>query len=116
MSNDIEWLSIPEFADRISVRDSRVRDLLRDRALIAVRRGENNALSLPADFIVPGDHAPHIIATLKGTLTLLLDMGLSDDEVIEWLFTPSDELDTTPMEALRQGQRAAVRRAAQTLL
>lgn len=116
VSNDVEWLSIPEFAERISVRDSRVRDLLRERAIIAVRRGENNALALPADFIVPGDHAPHLLPTLKGTLTVLLDAGFTDDEAMEWLFEFSDELDATPMEALRGGRRAHVRRVAQTLL
>ncbi|WNM25692.1 Rv2175c family DNA-binding protein [Demequina capsici] len=116
MSTDVEWLSIPEFASRISVRDARVRDLLRDRALIAVRRGENSALMLPADFIVPGDHAPHVLATLKGTLTVLFDAGFDDDAAMEWLFTFAEELGATPMAALREGQRAPVRRLAQALL
>src|SRR5690606_15705384 len=93
-----EWLSVPDFAARINVRDSRIRDLLREHHLIAVRRGENNALALPADFIVDGDHAPHILPTLKGTITVLADAGLTDEQAIDWLFTVHQELGSTPME------------------
>ncbi|WP_084073207.1 Rv2175c family DNA-binding protein [Demequina sp. NBRC 110052] len=114
--DEIEWLSVPEFAERIGVEASRVRDLLREGRLIAVRRGPNSALALPADFIVPGDHAPHVLATLHGTFTLLKDAGFTDDETMNWLFSPSEELGGTPMHALREGRRAAVRRAAQTEL
>jgi hypothetical protein len=110
-----EWLSVPDFAAQIGVRDSRVRDLLREHHLIAVRRGENDALALPADFIVEGDHAPHILPTLRGTITVLADAGLSDDQAIEWLLTHNEELGATPLDALRSGVKAPVRRAALAL-
>ena len=112
----MEWLSVPEFAERIRSTPSQVRDKLRDGALLAMRRGENNAWYLPAEFIVMGDHAEHIIPTLKGTITLLHDMALTDDEALHWLLTTHDELGAPPLQVLREGQRAAVRRAAQTLL
>src|SRR6187399_1986099 len=47
-----DWLSVPEFAARLGLRDSDVRELLRERHIVAMRRGSNNAVSLPADFII----------------------------------------------------------------
>lgn len=112
----VEWLSVPEFAERAGLSPAAVRDRLREGTLVAQRRGPNNAQMLPAQFIVPGDHADHVISTLKGTLTLLKDMAMTDDEVMAWLLEPHPDLGQAPLEALRQGQRSAVRRAAQTLL
>lgn len=94
---------------------SRVRDLLRERALIAQRKGENQAWYIPADFLIEEDGRRRELATLAGTVTQLTDAGLTDDEIIDWLFSYSDELDNTPIAALRQGKRKPVRRAAQSL-
>ncbi len=110
-----DWLSIPDFAARIGERDARVRDLLREHHLIAVRRGENNALALPADFIVDGAESPHILPTLKGTITVLADAGLTDEQAMDWLLAANEELGSTPLEALRSGVKAPVRRAALAL-
>lgn len=116
MNDDIEWLSIPEFADRLGVTASKVRDKMHDRAVVAVRRGPNHAWSLPEVFIAIGDGGPHIIASLRGTFTLLADAGFTDDDAVEWMLTPHEELGTTPVEQLRQGHKAHVRRLAQALL
>lgn len=116
MTNPTQWLTIPEFAQTLGIELSELREKLRARKVIAVRRGDNEAWHLPADFIIPGDVSPHIVPTLQGTVTLLGDAGFSDDEAIEWLFTTAEELKMTPMEALRLGQRAPVRRLAQALL
>ncbi|MGC4174148.1 Rv2175c family DNA-binding protein [Demequina sp.] len=114
--SDVEWISVPDFADRLGVTASQVRELLREGALVSVRRGERNTVQLPAEFIMEVDGVPSIIPTLKGTLTLLGDAHLSDDATLEWLLTDDEELGMSPLAALRSGQRAHVRRIAQTLL
>lgn len=110
-----EWLSVPECAEKLGVPLSRVREYLRERYLIAVRRGDNKALYLPAGQITEGPNGPEILATVRGTITVLADAGLSDDVIVEWLTTESEELGQTPLEALRSGKRAPVRRLAQTV-
>ena len=109
------WLAVPDFADALGLEATHIRDLLRQGERVAGRRGENNALYLPQEFIVSDDHSTHVRPTLAGTITLLSDAGLSDAEIVEWLTEVNDELETTPLEALRSGKRAPVRRAAQTL-
>lgn len=112
----MQWLTIPDFAQALGLEASDVRDKIRERKVIAVRRGEADTLQIPADFIIPGAVSPHIIPTLRGTLTLLADAGMSDAEAIEWLTSPAEALGATPLDCLRDGQRAPVRRLAQALL
>ncbi len=115
VDNETQWLPVPDVADRMAVPASRVRDLLRERALLAVRRGENNALHIPEAFLTETDDGVAPIATLKGTLTLLADAGFDDDAAMEWLLTPNDELGDSPIAELRAGHRSHVRRVAQAL-
>lgn len=110
-----EWLSVPECAEVLGVPLSRVREFLRERYLIAVRRGENNALYLPAGQIIDGEEGPQILATVRGTVMVLADAALSDDVIVDWLMTVNDELGESPLDALRSGKRAPVRRLAQTV-
>ncbi|GAA2045523.1 Rv2175c family DNA-binding protein [Catenulispora yoronensis] len=107
-----EWLTLPDVAERFGVQVTRVRQLLRDNQLIAVRRGENNALHVPAGFIM-GDHT---VKGLTGTLTLLRDAKFTDEEALRWLFTPDDTLPGTPVDALRENRGTEVRRRAQAEL
>ena len=109
------WLAVPDVADRLSIPASRVRDLLKEGGLLAVRRGENNALQIPEGFLVEVDGVTSILATLRGTLTLLADAGFDDDAAMEWLLSPNDELGASPIFELREGHRAHVRRVAQAL-
>ena len=46
---------------------------------------------------------------------MLADAGFTDDEAIDWLLDEEDSLGTTPIEALRAGRKAEVRRVAQAL-
>lgn len=118
------WLSVPEFADRLGVKPSHVRELLRERHLVAARTGPNDAISIPEEFLVARDAATEsepgaaheILPTLRGTLTVLADAGLDDSAIIEWLLAHNEELGTSPLAALREGRRAPVRRIAQTLV
>lgn len=105
------WLTLPDVADRLGVEVTRVRQLVKEGQLIAVRRGENNALQVPADFV--GEE--RVIKGLAGTLTLLKDDGFSDEEALEWLFTADPSLPGTPAQALRENRGTEVKRRAQAL-
>ncbi|TGB16325.1 DNA-binding protein [Streptomyces sp. MZ04] len=105
------WLHLPDIAEMLDVEVTRVRQLVKEGQLIAVRRGENRALQVPADFI-DGDK---IVKGLTGTLTLLRDDGFSDEEMLEWLFTPDPTLPGTPAQALSENRGTEVKRRAQAL-
>jgi Rv2175c C-terminal domain of unknown function len=107
-----DWLTLPEVAERFGIQVTRVRQLLRDNQLLAVRRGENGALHVPALFI-DGDHT---VKGLTGTLTLLRDAKFSEPEAVKWLFTPDDTLPGTPAQALAENRGTEVRRRAQAEL
>jgi len=113
---DTEWLTVPDFADRLGVSASAVRELIREGGLVATRRGERNTVQMPAGFIVEVDGSAEILGTLRGTVTVLKDAHMSDDAVLEWLLTEEPELGCSPLAALRSGQCAHVRRLAQALL
>ena len=117
MVDEQNWLSLPEVADAVGLPHRTVRGYLRDRVLVAVRRGENNALQVPAGFLVPGEDpdARVVLASLRGTIILLDDSGFDDEEIVDWLLRENDELGSTPLQALRDGRTHAVRRATQAL-
>jgi len=114
--DDTEWLTIPDVAERLDLDVVRVRQLLRERKLVAVRRGERSVLHVPAALLVELEGRLQPIPALHGTIVLLDDARFTDDEIVEWLFAPEETLNgLAPVEALRAGQRAAVRRVAQGL-
>ena len=105
------WLSVPEVAEVLDADITRVRSLLDDGALLAVRRGRPRVLSVPAALV-----EPEPLPGLAGTLTLLGDAGYDELETLRWLFTPQATLDGgTPVERMRAGQRGEIRRLAQAL-
>ena len=106
-----DWLTLPDVADLLGLDVGKVRRLLQDRNLVAVRRGERNVLSVPAALLVDGAPLPE----LRGTLTVLADSGYDDEAAVRWLFTPDDSLPGTPVDALRAGRKTEVRRRAQAL-
>lgn len=108
-------MTVPECAEALDISISQVRELLRERHLVAARRGDNHALYLPAGQLIDGDDGPEVLSTVRGTIIVLADAGLSDDEIAEWLVAHNEELGESPITALRSGKRAPVRRAAQTL-
>ncbi|NGN66469.1 helix-turn-helix domain-containing protein [Streptomyces sp. A7024] len=105
------WLTLPDIAEMLDVEVTRVRQLVKEGQLIAVRRGENRVLMVPAEFI--GEEK--IIKGLVGTLTLLRDDGFTDEEALEWLFTEDPTLPGTPVQALRENRGTEVKRRAQAL-
>ena len=106
-----EWLTVPDVAERLGIDVVKVRALLKDRQLLARRRGERNVLSIPAEFVQDGA----VLKGLPGTLVLLADARYSDDEAMRWLFTADDTLPGTPVDALRGNRGTEVRRRAQAL-
>ena len=104
-----EWLSIPDLVGELGIGVSKVRRLIEDRALLAKKI--DGVLKVPADFIRDGEP----LQELKGTLVLLADSGFSDAEALNWLLDGDDSLGSSPIDALRSGRKAEVRRVAQAL-
>ena len=105
------WLSLPDVAELIGLPVNKVRRLLDEGQLLAVRRGDPPVLSVPAAMFLDGQPLPE----LRGTLTVLSDCGFSAEESIRWLFTGDPSLPGTPVEALREGRKTEIRRRAQAL-
>lgn len=105
------WLYLPDIAEMLDVEVTRVRQMVKEGQLIAVRRGENRALQVPAQFI-DGDK---VVKGLVGLLTVLRDDRFSDEEMLEWLFTEDPTLPGTPVQALRENRGTEVKRRAQAL-
>jgi len=106
---DIHWLTVPELVEILGIGVSKVRRLIEDRSLLAIR--VDGVLKVPAKFIRDGEP----ISELKGTLVVLTDNGFSDEEAMHWLLTQDDNLDASPIDALLTGRKAEVRRVAQAL-
>jgi hypothetical protein len=104
-----QWLTIPDLVERLGLTQGRVRRLIEDRHLLAVRR--NGVLQVPAAFL-EGD-AP--LTELRGTIFVLADDGFTDDQAMQWLLEVDDSLGAAPIDALRAGRKAEVRRVAQAL-
>ncbi|HEY0719489.1 MAG TPA: Rv2175c family DNA-binding protein [Streptosporangiaceae bacterium] len=105
-----DWLSLPDVAARLRVPPSRVRQLLRERKLLAATRPDG-VLSVPAAFLDGGQ----VVKGLPGTLTLLLDCGFDDAGALRWLFTEDDTLPGTPIHAIARNRGTEVNRRAQAL-
>ena len=106
-----DWLTLPDLAERLRLPVTKARQLVKDRQVLAVRRGERNVLSVPTAFI-DGDQ---LLKGLPGTITLLADNKYSDEEALRWLFTPDETLPGTPVQALSENRGTEVRRRAQAL-
>jgi len=108
-ASDTRWLTIPELVETLGISVSKVRRLIEDRSLLAVR--VDGVLRVPEVFLRDGEP----LVELKGTLVVLHDAGFSDDEAMHWLLTPDDVIGAPPIDALRAGRKAEVRRVAQAL-
>jgi hypothetical protein len=104
------WLTLPEVAERMGLGVNRVRQLVSERQLLAVRRGDSSALMVPAEFVQDG----RVLKGLPGTLTLLADAKFADEEAVRWLYT-DDDLPGSPVQALVENRGTEVKRRAQAL-
>jgi hypothetical protein len=105
----MDTLTPAEVAAVLGISPNRVRQLLRERKLMAVPGSGNSRI--PADFLQDGAVLKH----LPGLLTVLKDGGFADEEAFEWLFRPDESLPGTPVEALRNDRHTEVTRRAQAL-
>lgn len=105
-----DWLTVPDLAEALGMSLRQVRQMIADREIIASRVGERNVVAVPAAFIQGGG----VLASLMGTVTVLKDGGFDDDEAIRWLCTPDETLpiDGAPIDMLRAGRKAEVRKRA----
>ncbi|MGL5858690.1 MAG: Rv2175c family DNA-binding protein [Angustibacter sp.] len=111
-STGSRWLTVPEVADVLGVGISDVRRMVRDRQLLAVRRADAGPRCVPSGLL--GANGP--LPDLPGTLTVLADAGLSDDEAWRWLVSTDPTIPGgSPLAALRAGHKTEVRRRAQAL-
>ncbi len=109
LPDDAVWLPLPDIAERWGVKVSVVRRYIEDRALIASRI--DGVLRVPEVFL--GETEP--LRELRGTIILLGDSGIDEDGIVRWLLEPEESLGIAPIEALRAGRKAEVRRVAQAL-
>ena len=105
-----EWLSLPEVARLLGIPVGRVKQLLRDRKLLAVNRPDGT-LAVPAAFL----DGNQVVKGLCGTLTLLFDCGFAELEALRWLFTADESLPGTPIDAIVERRATEVNRRAQAL-
>jgi len=99
----VEWLTIPDAMQLLNLPLGKVHRLIEEHHLVETRI--DGIRKIPADAIQNGEPLP----TLKGTLQVLFDAGLSNDEALEWLYTEDDTLGSTPMAGLVAGKRAQIR-------
>lgn len=104
-----DWINLPDIAESLSVPVTRVRQMLRDHHLLAVRR--NGVLYVPAELVA----GPTVLKHLPGVLTVLYDAGYNDEEALRWLYTVDDTLPGHPAAALNTPRAIEVKRRAQAL-
>ena len=102
-------MPLPDIAEQLDVPITRIHQMIRDRALLAVRR--NGVLRVPAELVA----GPTVLKNLPGVLTLLYDAEYSNDEMLAWLYTADDSLPGTPAAALNGDLATEVKRRAQAL-
>jgi hypothetical protein len=107
--SETRWLTLPELVDILGVGVSKVRRLIEDRALLASKI--DGVWKVPESFIRDGEP----LVELRGTLLVLHDSGYSDEEAMHWLLTEEESIGIAPIDALRAGRKAEVRRVAQAL-
>jgi hypothetical protein len=103
------WLTLPEVAERLDLPVVKVQQMIRDGALLAIRR--DGAPQVPAELVANRTVLKH----LPGVITLLRDAGYNDEEALRWLYESDDTLPGRPADALSGGAATEVKRRAQAL-
>jgi hypothetical protein len=103
------WINLPDLAEKLELPITRVHQLIRDRALLAVRR--DGIRAVPAELIAN----PTVRKHLPGILTVLHDAGYNDEEALRWLYTADESLPGIPAVALGGDGATEVKRRAQAV-
>ncbi len=109
LASDTPFFTIPQLVELLNLNQSRVRRLIEEHYLAAVR--VEGVLKVPAEFVQDARPVP----PLRGTLLVLMDAGFTNDEAVAWLLADNDEIGERPIDSLRAGRKSAVRRATQGL-
>ena len=104
-----QWIPLPDVAEKLDVTISKVHQLIRERALLAVRRDRIRVV--PAELVANDTVLKH----LPGVLTLLHDAGYNDEQSLRWLYEPDESIGGTPAAALGGDRAREVKRRAQAL-
>jgi hypothetical protein len=108
-ASDTRWLTLPELVEILGIGVSKVRRLIEDHSLLASK--VDGVWKVPEVFIRDAEPLPE----LRGTILVLHDSGYSDEEAMHWLLTAEESIGIPPIDALRAGRKAEVRRVAQAL-
>ena len=108
-ASETAWLSIPDLVDILGIGVSKVRRLIEDHSLLAAKI--DGVWKVPEVFLRDGEP----LVELRGTVLVLHDAGFTDEEAMRWLLTEEESLGVPPIDALRAGRKAEVRRVAQAL-
>lgn len=104
-------LPLPDVAEKLGVKYTRVRQLVGDHKLIAYRNGEG-ILVVPAAALVDRDGRVEPLGDLRGCVLTLLDAGFSEDEAVRWLLEVHPVFGRAPIELLREGAHKRVNKQA----
>ncbi|MET8146756.1 Rv2175c family DNA-binding protein [Actinoplanes sp. NPDC049668] len=104
-----EWINLPDVADRLGLSISKVHQMIRDGALLAVRR--DGIRVVPAELVANSTVLKH----LPGVITLLRDNGYNDEEALRWLYEPDATVDGCGAKGLGGDRAREVKRRAQAL-
>lgn len=105
------WLSLRQVADRLGVSPNKVRQMVREHQLAALRHPDAREPEVPAEMLLDDV----VVRGLPGTLTVLSDAGYDEEQSVRWLFTADESLPGRPIDALREQRGTEVRRRAQAL-
>jgi predicted DNA-binding transcriptional regulator AlpA len=108
MEPRIELLTVPEVAQQLGLKVTRVHQLVRDGQLLAVR-DDAGARAVPASFLQNGA----VVKWLPSVITQLRDARFTDEDIVAWLHRPDDTLPGSPIDALRANRGSEVKRRAQ---
>jgi hypothetical protein len=103
------WINLPDVAEKLGVTVSKVHQMIRDGALLAVKH--DGVRVVPAELVANSTVLKH----LPGVLTLLHDAGYNDEEVLRWLYAPDEGLDGSAAVGLGGPRAREVKRRAQAL-
>ena len=103
------WINLPDVAEKLDVTVSKVHQMIRDGALLAVKR--DGVRVVPAELLANATVLKH----LPGVLTLLHDAGYNDEEALRWLYEPDTALEGNAATGLGGPMAREVKRRAQAL-
>lgn len=106
-----EWTTFPDVAESTGLIVTRVHSMAEDGTLVAFRDPRDGVRRIPAEMLVDGQP----LESLRGTMIVLRDNRYTDLEAVTWLFTEDESLPGRPIDFLRAGRKAEIRRRAQTL-